>query len=200
MLTQHFSKKVIVLQKSIHCLKISTISTNAIPFQECFPSLKISQLFTEIYSTKLSYPSTNVLSRIQNPLKSLKLKLVLKRIGVQKHTHTSLNIQRCYLLKITLSLSCLSRFISKSGVQMVKEGHIRLPSLKKRICRAASRLNVNVNLLFAVVPVDRQKCLPGHVCLLLQVATGEGQLAVPMERRCGPNKRRREKENQLNLR
>lgn len=57
-----------------------------------------------------------------------------------------------------------------------------------------------MNLSSAAVPVDRQKCLPGHVCLLLQVATGEGQLAVPMERRCGPNKRRREKENQLNLR
>ncbi|KAL7393949.1 hypothetical protein ABVT39_018198, partial [Epinephelus coioides] len=58
---------------------------------------------------------------------------------------------------------------------------------------------VGVNLLSAVVPVDREKCLPGHVCLLLQVATGESQLAVPMERRCGLNKRRREKENQLNL-
>lgn len=47
--------------------------------------------------------------------------------------------------------------------------------------------------------MDRQKCLLGHVCLLLQVATWEGQLAVPMERRRGPNKRWREKENQLNL-
>lgn len=59
---------------------------------------------------------------------------------------------------------------------------------------------VGVNLLSAIVPVDQQKCLRGHVCLLLQVATGDGQLAVPMERRCGLNKRRREKENQLNLR
>lgn len=57
-----------------------------------------------------------------------------------------------------------------------------------------------MNFLPAAVPAERQRCLPGHVCLLPQVATGEGQLAVPMERRCGPNKRRREEENQLNLR
>lgn len=57
-----------------------------------------------------------------------------------------------------------------------------------------------MNFLSAAVPAERRRCLPGHVCLLPQVATGEGQLAVPMERRCGPNKRRREEENQLNLR
>lgn len=59
---------------------------------------------------------------------------------------------------------------------------------------------VVVNLLSSTVPVDQQTCLPRHVCLLSQVATGEGQLAVPMERHWGPNKRRQEKENQLNLR
>ncbi|CAB1438974.1 unnamed protein product [Pleuronectes platessa] len=59
---------------------------------------------------------------------------------------------------------------------------------------------VGVNLLSAVVPEERAQCLRGHVCLLLQVATGEGQLAVPMERRRGPNKRWWEKRNQLNLR
>lgn len=47
-----------------------------------------------------------------------------------------------------------------------------------------------------VVPAERRA---GRVCLLRQVATGDSQLAVPMERRCGPNKRRREEENQLNL-
>lgn len=58
-----------------------------------------------------------------------------------------------------------------------------------------------MNLFFfffpaADVPAER---LAGRVCLLPQVATGDSQLAVPMERRCGPNKRRREEENQLNL-
>lgn len=40
--------------------------------------------------------------------------------------------------KITLSLSGLTWFVSKSGVQMAKEGGLRLPSLKKQIHRAAT--------------------------------------------------------------
>lgn len=55
--------------------------------------------------------------------------------SAQTHEHTRLNMQRC--LKITFSLAGLNRFVSKSGVQMVKEGDIRLSSPKKQIHRAA---------------------------------------------------------------
>lgn len=53
------------------------------------------------------------------------------------HTNTSLSIQRCFLLKITSSVSGLTRFVSKSGVQMVKEGGLILSSPKKQRHRAA---------------------------------------------------------------
>lgn len=47
--------------------------------------------------------------------------------------------RRFCLLKIRRRLSGLTRFAGKSGVQMVKEGDIRLSSLKKRIHIAASQ-------------------------------------------------------------
>lgn len=53
------------------------------------------------------------------------------RTAVQEHS--SVNTQRSYLVKITVSLSGLTQFVSKSGVQMVKEGDITLLSLKKLI-------------------------------------------------------------------
>lgn len=86
---------------------------------------------------------------------------------------------------ICLSVNLLSRWWSRETSDVRKE--------------AIQRHVPGVNLLSGRVPVDPQKCLRCHVCLLPQVATGEAQLAVPMERRRSPNKRRKEKKNQLNL-
>lgn len=69
-----------------------------------------------------------------------------------------------------MSLSGPDPFVSKSGVQMVKEGNIILSSLKKRYTEPVA----GVNLFSTSTSVDPQKCLSGHVCLLIQVATGEG--------------------------
>lgn len=118
------------------------------------------------------------------------------RTGVHKHTNTP--GWTCRGVWKSRSVSPVSIGLS---VNLVSRWWRRETSdCRPQRSRSTEPRSRHESLICAAVPVDRQKCLPGHVCLLLQVATGDGQLAVPMERRCGPNKRRREKENQLNLR